>query len=212
MNIAALHHRTMTFCRLALFLLIALTGCAAWTAPAASNAASTATATTLYDRDANGNIIHTYTTPEASIPLYGKTAGATGSQVPQVTPVSILNNILSLALVLVLVYLGMLAWKKYGGKRLNLPSLTGLTGASRQARSIRVLESASLGQGRGVHLITVGGRCLLVGATLQSITLLSDVTDDPDVQGLLEKEPETAATSFQQQLARLYAQAGKEQH
>lgn len=212
MNVAALHHRTFSYFRLAFFLLIALLGCAAWTAPAASNAAGTGTATTLYDRDANGNVVHTYTNPETNMPLYGKTAGAAGSQVPKVTPVSILNNILSLALVLVLLYLGMLAWKKYGGKRLNLPSLPGLTGASRQARAIHVLESASLGQGRGVHLITVGGRCLLVGATLQSISLLSDVTDDPDVQALLEKEPETAATSFQQQLARLYAQAGKEQH
>ncbi|MHB9108479.1 MAG: flagellar biosynthetic protein FliO [Armatimonadota bacterium] len=209
MNVAALHHRTSL--RLALVLLIALTGCIAWAAPAAVNATSTATNQVMVDRDANGNVVGKYTNPEVNMPLYGDTAGGTGSQVPKVTPVSVLNNILSLALVLVLLYLGMLAWKKYGGKRLNLPSLPGLTGASRQERSIHVLESASLGQGRGVHLITVGGRCLLVGATLQSINLLSDVTDDVEMQKLLDTEPETAAASFQQQLARLYSQVGKEQ-
>ena len=209
MNAAALHHRTAL--HLVLALLIALTGCIAWAAPAASHAAATATNQVMVDRDQHGNVINKYTNPEAGMPLYGNTAGGTGSQVPQVTLVSILNNILSLALVLVLLYLGLLAWKKYGGKRISLHSLPGLTGVNRQERSIRVLESASLGQGRGVHLITVGGRCLLVGATLQSINLLSDVTDDPEMQKVLDTEPETAAASFQQQLARLYSQVGKEQ-
>lgn len=208
MNVAVLHHRTVL--RLALVLLIVLTGAIAWTAPA-GNAAATATNTVMTDRDANGNAIHTYTNPEASMPLYGNTAGGTGSQVPRVTAVTILNNILSLALVLVLLYLGLLAWKKYGGKRFNLAGLTGLAPAGRPERAIRVLESASLGQGRGVHLIAVGGRCLLVGATLQSISLLSDVTDDPEVRKLLDQGSDATAPSFQQQLARLYAQAGKEQ-
>jgi len=43
------------------------------------------------------------------------------------------------------------------------------------ARSLRILETASLGQHRSLHLVDVGDRMVLVGATPAQITLLTIV-------------------------------------
>jgi flagellar biogenesis protein FliO len=47
------------------------------------------------------------------------------------------------------------------------------------ARSLRVLETALLGQQRAVHLIAVGGRTLLIASTQGQVVLLADVTGEP---------------------------------
>jgi len=210
MNVAALHHSHFT-CALFLMLL-ALLGPCAWSAPtppAPANAAGTATNHRIIERGPNGELLGVRQNPEALMPLNDKASGAPGSQVPQYSLVSILNQILMLGLILILAYLAILAWKKFNGLRFNLP---GLPGVSRAVRAIHILESASLGQGRGVHLILVGGRCLLVGSAMQQVSLLSDLTDDPEIRRMLSQEPSPdAASLFQQQLSRLYSpQGGKE--
>jgi len=47
------------------------------------------------------------------------------------------------------------------------------------ARSLRVVETAVLGQQRAVHLIAVGGRTLLIASTQGQVALLADVTGEP---------------------------------
>jgi flagellar biogenesis protein FliO len=50
------------------------------------------------------------------------------------------------------------------------------------ARSLRVLETAVLGQQRALHLIAVGSRTLLIASTQGQVALLADVTGEPTQQ------------------------------
>ena len=50
------------------------------------------------------------------------------------------------------------------------------------ARSLRVLETAVLGQQRALHLIAVGSRTLLIASTQGQVALLADVTGEPSEQ------------------------------
>jgi flagellar biogenesis protein FliO len=45
--------------------------------------------------------------------------------------------------------------------------------------SLRIIETAALGQSRALHLIEAGSRSLLIGATPSQIALLADLTGDP---------------------------------
>ena len=45
-------------------------------------------------------------------------------------------------------------------------------------RSLRVVETAVLGQQRAVHLVSVGGRTLLIASTQSQVALLADVTGE----------------------------------
>lgn len=51
----------------------------------------------------------------------------------------------------------------------------GPAGLARQGRSIRVIESASLGQGRSLVVVEAGERRLLLGVTAQQISLVSEL-------------------------------------
>jgi flagellar biosynthetic protein FliO len=61
------------------------------------------------------------------------------------------------------------------------------------ARQISVVETVHLAPRRAIHLVRVGGQHLLVGATDQSITLLSEIEVDP--------QPEGEPAAFHQALA-----------
>lgn len=54
-----------------------------------------------------------------------------------------------------------------------LPKITNLPG-----KRIKVLETAYLGQRKAIHLVSVDGRCLVVGSTNESITKLAEVGDE----------------------------------
>ncbi len=69
------------------------------------------------------------------------------------------------ALVLALLYGVLWTIRRYYGK----------TGLQQRSASILVVQSAQLGPGRSVHLIGVGGKMLLVGATSQQVSLLAEV-------------------------------------
>jgi hypothetical protein len=53
-------------------------------------------------------------------------------------------------------------------------------------KKVAILETTYLGPQRTVHLLQVGARCLLVGATRESVRLVADVTD------AFGQDPETA--------------------
>lgn len=59
--------------------------------------------------------------------------------------------------------------------------------ASRWAkgRAVRVIDTAVLGPNRSVHLVEVAGRVLVVGATPEQVTLLSEISDPERVAELL---------------------------
>ncbi len=74
--------------------------------------------------------------------------------------------LLSISLVIVL---GVAAI--YVSKKL-LPRFTNL-----QGKQIRVIETAHIAPRKGIHLIAVGTKRLLVASTNETITMLADVTD-----------------------------------
>lgn len=69
------------------------------------------------------------------------------------------------ALVLVLLYGVLWAIRRFNGR----------TGLVHRGPSILVVQSAQLGPGRSVHLIGVGDKVLLVGATAQQVSLLAEL-------------------------------------
>lgn len=69
------------------------------------------------------------------------------------------------ALVLALLYGVLWAIRRFYGK----------TGVVHRGPAIEVVQSAQLGPGRSVHLIGVGERMLLVGATSQQVSLLAEI-------------------------------------
>lgn len=77
---------------------------------------------------------------------------------------------------------------------------------------IRVLSSASLGSGRSLHVVSLGDRAWLLGATDASIGLIAPVEDRDLVDGLLLKASQEGAApraDFQHLLADLLGAKGK---
>jgi flagellar protein FliO/FliZ len=87
----------------------------------------------------------------------GKTAGG-----------GALSDLLSLAM-----NLGIVLALLYG--TLWLLRRLGPAGLARHGRSLRVIESASLGQGRSLVVVEAGERRLLLGVTAQQISLVSEL-------------------------------------
>ena len=72
------------------------------------------------------------------------------------------------ALVLLLMYGVLLALKRYAGQQQP----------RRAGARIELLSTAALGPGRSVHLLSAGGKVLLVGATGQQVSLLAELDAD----------------------------------
>ncbi len=62
-------------------------------------------------------------------------------------------------------------------------------------RTVRVLETASLGKGKAVHLVQVGTRRYLLGAGAEEVRLLGDVTEAGVVEAEAEAEGEAGSGS-----------------
>ncbi len=77
-----------------------------------------------------------------------------------------LKMILSVLLVIVLGAVAIYASRKL------LPRLTHLSG-----REIRVVETVHIGPHKGIHIVEVGGRRLVIGSTNENIRMLADVTE-----------------------------------
>jgi flagellar biogenesis protein FliO len=63
-----------------------------------------------------------------------------------------------------------------------LPRITNLPG-----KQVRIVETTYLAPRKGIHLIQIGARRLLVASTSETITMLADVTESlPDFAATLE--------------------------
>jgi flagellar biosynthetic protein FliO len=98
------------------------------------------------------------------------------------------------ALVLAILYGALWVLRRYYGKGM-MP---------RRGAPLLVLQSAQLGPGRSVHLIGVGSKTLLVGATSQQVSLLADVGP----MDLAVDQEETSPDSFERQLRKAVGVAG----
>lgn len=81
----------------------------------------------------------------------------------------------------VLLNLGLVVGLIYGSLYLLRRWQGGALGA-RPARQLAVLETTRLSPRQAVHLIQVGERTLLIGATDQAVTLLVEVQPQPEVE------------------------------
>ena len=84
----------------------------------------------------------------------------------------LLQAALLFGLVLVLAYVT----TRLVGRRMSLAS---------PGRSMRLVDQLPLGQGRGMFLVEVGGRLLLLGVSEGSVSLLLNVVDPAEVQAFL---------------------------
>lgn len=97
--------------------------------------------------------------------------------------------LLKTALVLAVLYAVLWAIRRFMGRGVVAPRGT----------SILVIHSAHLGPGRSVHLIGVGDKMLLVGATSQQVSLLAEL----DVAGeVAPPDAPVEAASFERYLHR----------
>lgn len=169
-----------------LLLILILGALAAFAAPA-----TTPNNNVIVNRDPRGQIISEQPNPEASNLLFAPKSAAKADAATGSIAWKIVNTILQMLLVLVIVYVGLLGYKRFFiEKRTSLPGIPMVT---RSARLLQSVETLSLGQGRSVHLITVGTRRLLLGAAAQQVTLLADVTDDAQTGAVAPEAPLTEA-------------------
>jgi flagellar biosynthetic protein FliO len=120
---------------------------------------------------------------DADLPTLTDGGGPTTTTVPS-SGAADLGRVL-LGLMLVVLVIGAL----YAGmKRTQRGKLPG----GRASGSVKVVETTQLGPGRNLHLVHIGDRVLLVGATDHGITLLQGYDrDEATIEGLLEeREPD----------------------
>ena len=112
--------------------------------------------------------------------LKGQSASGS-SDLLESTPYYFFSVFAKLIIVLLLIVGSSIFFRRY-----VQPSTSG-----RKIRQVQVVESVRLSPKQAVHLISVGGRHLLIGATDQNISLITSV--EPSVP---EAEPERSTTSM----------------
>ncbi|HMQ51756.1 MAG TPA: flagellar biosynthetic protein FliO [Anaerolineae bacterium] len=110
------------------------------------------------------------TAPETFLPEYDPQADLfeTGPEQPEPVWQTATTLVLKLGLVLGLVYVSMA-----GLRWLKQHKVGGLGGG----HTVRVLETTGLGPNQALHLVVVGDKTLLIGATPQQLSLISELTD-----------------------------------
>ena len=114
----------------------------------------------------------------------GYLAGYDTENVPKPASVSwwsTLAYLLSLIAVFAVVVILAYVTAKFIGGRFN---------AARSSGGGRVLENLTLGPNRSVCVVKIAGRVFLLGVTENNITLLSEITDDEEIETLQENAPE----------------------
>lgn len=110
----------------------------------------------------------------------GYLAGYDTETVPKPTAVSWWSTLAYLlSLVAVFAFVVILAYfaARFIGGRFN---------AARSSGGGRVLENLPLGPNRSVCVVKIAGRVFLLGVTENNITLLSEITDDEEIETLQE--------------------------
>ncbi|MEI6519924.1 MAG: flagellar biosynthetic protein FliO [bacterium] len=125
--------------------------------------------------------------PEAGIPIGHDSSTATNQPVAvdkpdekkELSPIfKFFNVLLSLAIVLIVAYIVMNILKKIYNGDIRLPGNMKIPESSVKHGLIRVVETASLGQGRTLYLITVEKRAFLVASSGQQFTLIGEFVDE----------------------------------
>lgn len=133
---------------------------------------------------------------EASDPALDADVARDAKQKDESLIVTLGSFLFKLAVVLGLAYASIYALKRFTGLRNTV-------GSGR--RRIRVIENASLGTNRSVHLIEVGAKKLLVGSTPNQISLLAELgaMETEHRESTLESDEtgQSQPTSFAGQLA-----------
>jgi flagellar biosynthetic protein FliO len=115
---------------------------------------------------------------------------------PQTEPNSLLTVvglIVKLGVVIALIYIVTLALRYFGNRSRKV-----LLGNS----AINVLEKAALAQNRELYLVDVADKVLLLGATANNISVLTEITDAEAIEGLRNK-PQPSLPSAEPFLAYL---------
>lgn len=90
----------------------------------------------------------------------------------------ILDLVVKLAVVLGIAYGAIYVLRLFMGRQPSLPGRKG---------HLKVIESASLGPNRSVHLIKIGGEVMVIGSTPEQITTIGKI-EDPETLAQLDKE------------------------
>ncbi len=64
-----------------------------------------------------------------------------------------------------------------------------------QGRYLRVLDEVTLGPNRGIAVVEVGGKALIVGVTDHQISMLGELTDDQTIEEMIATSLETTHVS-----------------
>ena len=107
----------------------------------------------------------------------------------------VLDLFLKLGVALGVAYMSLYALRSLMGRSGTLPARKSL---------LKVIESASLGPNRAVHLVRAGQKLLVLGSTAEQITLLSEV-EETDLQGGVQ---EGGQPSFSSQLNGILSRGG----
>ena len=102
-----------------------------------------------------------------------------------------------LGLVALVIAGAVLALRWWGRKASSPRSITGF---------VRVIDTMALSNGRTLHLVALGGRVIVVGATTQQLTLLSELSEDEsaEVLGEAETQDERSVGAFAEELMRSF--------
>lgn len=115
---------------------------------------------------------------------------------------------MSVALGIVLLTFGgaVFVAKRFFGK-----SLLGKSGSKAKVlRSVIELEaSRAIGQGRTLHVVKYGGKAILIGATTQSIQLLTEFDDDFEDEEEIEFESSLRNRSEEEEEGSIKSQLGE---
>jgi flagellar protein FliO/FliZ len=102
-----------------------------------------------------------------------------------------LRVILDLAVVCALVWLVVWLLRRFSHKSRILGFLSKWRLGS-DSKSMRLLETMSLGPARSLHLVEVGDRILVVGSTSASISFIVEIQDPKAVEAILAKSGEAS--------------------
>jgi flagellar biogenesis protein FliO len=107
----------------------------------------------------------------------------------QSTPMLVIGFILKLALVLGLCYLSILGLKRFSSLKTSVGPVKG---------TIHVVENASIGANRSLHVVVIGSKRLLVASTPNQVNLLTEL----EPVEITEVQPEASRTpvAFKDQL------------
>ena len=113
--------------------------------------------------------------------LNGKDEGRTYSTIDGIW--AGLHIVFYLAIVSAMVWGAVWLLKKYGARGGLLTILAGMRSSSGRG-SLRMLESIVIAPGRSLHIVEVGRKILVIGATAQSVNLVSEITDEAEADAI----------------------------